>query len=469
MAIAADLLQFDALGPGKPYRARTRAAINEVSGKPVGELSLVPPLFINRAITQLRAAEPLPLDERLVALVEAGERFHHDTVDGLDPAEYAAVTSRVTGLPIQAVRAASARLVESTAALPKAVTSARPRGATVDWRDPAIREGSALWSRCGEVFAVHAAGNHPGVHAEWLEALALGYRVAVRPSRRDPLTPHRLVACLRAAGFADAHVVLLPTEHHDADALLRAADLSMVYGGEEVVSRYRREPTVRVMGPGRAKILVAADSDWTAHLDTIVDSVAFEGGVGCVNATAIFVEGDPAPLAQALTDRLSELPNLPPDDDRARLPVWPQADAERLAASLRQSAAGAHAWLGGDGVAHDLGDGSAVLRPAVYELDSAGAAQVRHELPFPCVWVAPWRRELGTETLGDTLVLTALTHDPSLIDSLAAEPTIANLYVGAFPTCWSQPHLPHDGYLADFLMRSKACVRGYDLPANRHA
>ncbi len=463
MSTADDLLQFDALGPSGSYRARKRAAISEVSGRPVGELSLVPSLFIDRAITQLRAAEPLAADKRLVALAQAGERFHQDTVDGLSPADYQAVTSRVTGLPLQAVRSASARLAESTAALGNTVACARPSGATGDWRDPAVRGGRALWSRRGEVFAVHAAGNHPGVHAEWLEALALGYRVAVRPSRRDPLTPHRLISCLRAAGFADAHVVLLPTEHDAADALLRAADLSMVYGGEQIVSRYRREPAVRVMGPGRAKILVAADSDWTTHLDTIVDSVAFEGGVGCVNATAVLVEGNPAPLASALADRLSELPSLPPDDERARLPVWPQADAERLAASLLQSAAGAHAWLGGDGVAHDLGDGSAVLRPAVYELDSAGAEQVRHELPFPCVWVAPWRRELGTEPLSDTLVLTALTHDPSLIDSLAADPTIANLHVGAFPTFWSQPHLPHDGYLADFLMRSKTCVRDYDL------
>ena len=51
-----------------------------------------------------------------------------------------------------------------------------------------------------EVFAVHASGNSPGVHGLWLQALALGYRVAIRPSRREPFTGHRLISALRQAG-----------------------------------------------------------------------------------------------------------------------------------------------------------------------------------------------------------------------------------------------------------------------------
>ncbi|HTI20213.1 MAG TPA: aldehyde dehydrogenase, partial [Kutzneria sp.] len=61
--------------------------------------------------------------------------------------------------------------------------------------------------------------------------------------------------------------------------------------------------------------------------------------------------------------------------------------------------------------------------------------------------------------LRDTLVLTAMTRDEALIADLLAEPTIANLYVGDRPTHYFHPHLPHDSYLTDFLMRTKAVAR----------
>src|ERR1700735_4232363 len=61
--------------------------------------------------------------------------------------------------------------------------------------------------------AVHAAGNGPGVHGLWPQALALGYRVVVRPSRREPLTGHRLVNALRQAGFCNQDAVYLPADH----------------------------------------------------------------------------------------------------------------------------------------------------------------------------------------------------------------------------------------------------------------
>ena len=97
-----------------------------------------------------------------------------------------------------------------------------------------------MWARRGEVLAVHAPGNAPGVHGLWPQALALGYRVAVRPSRREPFTAHRLIHALRQAGFRAEDALYLPTDHAVADELIRAADLSMVYGGQDVVDQLRR-------------------------------------------------------------------------------------------------------------------------------------------------------------------------------------------------------------------------------------
>ncbi len=94
-----------------------------------------------------------------------------------------------------------------------------PTGATADWREQR-GGGGAVWARRGEVFAVLASGNAPGVHAEWPQALALGYRVAVRPSRREPFTGHRLVHALRQSGFRDDDAVFLPTDYAGADELV---------------------------------------------------------------------------------------------------------------------------------------------------------------------------------------------------------------------------------------------------------
>ena len=145
------------------------------------------------------------------------------------------------------------------------------------------------------------------MHGLWPQALALGYRVAVRPSRREPLTAHRLVHALRQAGFRREDAVYLPTDHRGADEIIRSADLAMVYGGQDVVDKYANDPTVFVNGPGRAKILITADQDWRDYLDVIVDSIANLGGMACVNTTAVLYEGDPAPLAEAIAERLAAI------------------------------------------------------------------------------------------------------------------------------------------------------------------
>ncbi|MEU6402567.1 aldehyde dehydrogenase family protein [Streptomyces sp. NPDC046985] len=454
-----DVVTLDALGARGPYRARNRLTVTDVAGRASAELSLVPSLFVDRTMKAMhRAVAPAP-DDRIGMIGRAAELFAAAALNGLTPDEYACRASRVGGTPVSVVRATAAAIAARLRKAHYSVEHARPAGAVNRWDDPLTRTGRAVWVRRGNVFAVHAAGNHPGPHSLWPEALALGYRVAVRPSRREPFTPHRLVTALRAAGFGDDQVALLPTDHDTADALLRGADLGLVYGGEDVVRKYSGDPRVLPQGPGRSKILLTREADWREHLDTIVDSVSGHGGTGCVNTTAVFVEGDPAPLCAALAERLSAVPSLPPEDPAAVFPVQPLATAKALEAHLLHRAAGARPWLGGDGVLDDLGDGSAVLRAAVHQLGGPDAPQAGVELPFPCVWVAPWTREAGLAPLRNTLVLTAVTHDERLVAELVEEPSIGNVYVGDHRTYWMESGLPHDGYLAEFLMRCKSVIR----------
>jgi acyl-CoA reductase-like NAD-dependent aldehyde dehydrogenase len=309
------------------------------------------------------------------------------------------------------------------------------------------------------VLAVHAPGNAPGVHGLWPQALALGYRVAVRPSRREPFTAHRLVMALREAGFRDEDALSLPTDHDTADELVRAADLALVYGGQDVADRYADDPTVLVNGPGRTKILITAEQDWREHLDVIIDSVAALGGMACVNATAVLYEGDAEPLAHAIAERLSALTPLPHTDEKAVLPTTPVPTAQALAKYLAETAGGSVPVLGADQVVADLGDGYAALRPAVHLLRRPDPHVINVELPFPCVWVSSWVRDDGLVPLRNSLVVNAITIDDDIVERLLAEPTVTNVFRGPIPTHHAAPHIPHDGYLADFLMRTKGFIQ----------
>ena len=455
----ADLVAIDALGTTGGYRTRIREVIADTAGIPVAELSIVPALYVARTVNAQRKVRPLPIAQRTAALAEAADIFLNAELAGLDFDTYVELASRVSGLPITVTRLASRGVAVATATAIDAVRPAQPRGAALDWRDENIRTGGSVWARRGDVFAVHASGNTPGVHGAWPQALALGYRVAVRPSRREPFTGHRLILALRDAGFRPEDAVYLPTDYAGADEIVCAADLSMVYGGQDVVDKYADDATVLANGPGRTKILITAEQDWRDHLDVIVDSISSQGGMACVNATAVLYEGDPAPLAHAIAERLSTIPALPSSDERAILPTQPLERALALANYLAARAVGTTPVLGADQVVADLGIDYAALRPAVHLLAGPDPDKLNVELAFPCVWVSPWSRADGLGPLRHSLVLNAITSDDDLIDDLIDEPTISNVYTGHHPTHLSTPEIPHDGFLADFLMRNKGFIR----------
>jgi acyl-CoA reductase-like NAD-dependent aldehyde dehydrogenase len=450
---------IDALGPTGAYQTRNREIVATTAGDAVAELSLVPPLYVSRTINAQRSTRPLPAEQHEAALAKAADAFATGVIAGLDFDTYTELASRISGVPIAVTRSSARGVADAVASAFGVAQLARPEGAVSDWRDERTRDGAAVWTRRGDVFGVLASGNGPGVHGLWPQALALGYRVAVRPSRREPLTAHRLVHTLREAGFRPEDAVYLPTDHRGADEIIRSADLAMVYGSQGVVDMYANDPTVLVNGPGRAKILITADQDWRHYLDVITDSIANLGGIACVNATAVLYEGDPTPLAHAIGERLSTIPALPTEDERAILPTQNINQAKALASHLAAVAAGTTPVLGADQVVAALSDDCAALRPAVHLMAKPDPAKLNVELPFPCVWVSPWSRSDGLDPLRHSLVVNAITNDDDLVDDLLAEPTIANVYRGHHPTYYGAPKIPHDGFLADFLMRNKGVIR----------
>ncbi|KAA6222823.1 aldehyde dehydrogenase family protein [Streptomyces albofaciens JCM 4342] len=465
-----------------PYRSANRTPLTDVTGRPVGELSLAPPLLIRQVMDEMRAAPGQAADDRLAALARAGELFATATLEGETPGTYCRRQALVSGLPVAVARRTLDRVARAGRAAADSLAAQRPSGAVplgdLSFGDLAAAgrtsAGAAVaWVRKGDVLGVLAPGNHPATHVEWLGALALGYRVAVRPSQRDPFTPRRLVRALREAGLAPGYVALLPTTHEHAEALVDRADLGLVYGGDPVVARYAGSRRVLAQGPGRSKVLLTRDVSWRSHLDTVADSVAADAGVQCLNASAVLCEDDAPGLAHTLAERLARLPLLAPDHPDAALPVRPLGEARRLAEQLHESVGPRSAGAGedpaerfpGERFLADLGDGSAVLRPVVVPLDSPEDPRFGVELPLPYAAVAPWGPGLRPAAFGRTLALTVLSEDADLVRECVASPLIRNTHWGAVPTHWSRPGLPHDGALAEFLMESKtfageAALRG---------
>ena len=99
-----------------------------------------------------------------------------------------------------------------------------------------------------------------------MQALALGYRVVIRPSRREPFTGHRLIHALRQAGFRNEDAAYLPTDYAGADEIIRAADLAMVYGGQDVVDKYAADPAFAIQGHSDAKEAVPDLSETASEL-----------------------------------------------------------------------------------------------------------------------------------------------------------------------------------------------------------
>ncbi|MFE2284379.1 aldehyde dehydrogenase family protein [Streptomyces sp. NPDC059443] len=449
------MLSIPLLRQGIESTSRDTRVLRAVTGVPLATVHEAPALLTRLSVKRMRTtAPPPPSRESAAVLAEAGRRFAKSTLAGLGPEEYAELQALASGVPVRAARQTLRRLGEECALLGNVVAQQRPGGAAANAR--------ARWSRRGSVLGVVAPSNHPGTHVAWLQAIALGYRVAVRPGARDPFTPQRLAHALLDAGFDPDRISVLAGPHAAADALTDAADLALVYGGESTVARLRGNDRVLVRGPGRSKILVDGPVD-DDLLDHLVAEIAEDGGVRCTNATAVFTSGDHRALAEALADRLAALAVLPVTHSDAVLPVRPLAEARALRAAVGNAAQGAPdlalRHYGADATPVVDGDGAA-LRPAVVAVDRPDHPALATELPFPCAWVAPWQPSEGIAPLTGSLALTLLTENTRLVDAALDDPTIRTVIHGRVPGWWKDPYLPHDGYIGQFLRE----VRGYAAP-----
>lgn len=449
--------QVPVIRPGGEYQSRDRQELSGVDGSLLATVSQTPPMLVGRVLRSMCHDEYRSDKERLEVLALAGRLFAEATLEGESPEEYRRLHALATGVPISVSGMALRSLPEHLDRLPDTLDAQRPVAMA-----PAGTVGcKGRWLPRGRVLGVLAPSNHPMTHLGWLQAIAFGYRVAVRPGSRDPFTPRRLGRALRQAGLPDDWLAVLPGPHATAEALLRDTDLGLLYGDESTVAPYRGQTRYLVRGPGRTKAILTGKSLPTEEMyEYLVESIAGDAGVRCTNVSAVLVEGDHRAVAEELARRLSKLAALSVLDERAALPTRPLAAAaaiRRALESISQGDAVEVTAAVSEGPFVELDDGQTVLRPAVFSVqpDHPG---LRAELPFPCVWVAPWRREEGVAPLRDSLAVLVLGEGGAVVDELLSEPTVRTVVLGRDGRWWSDPLVPHDGYLGHFLMEARGYV-----------
>ncbi len=466
------MLRVPILRAGRDYYSKETLRLSDyASGEPVAEVGQANAGLISRDLLHDAWSElqPLRSSEILECLTRAAAHFMNASLplgdSSQSPDEFVTCQSATTGLP-HALCRQNMRKIEAALANMGQILDGLTGGLDPDTLDAGFgsRGGHAVSyvSRARRFGAVLPA-NSPGVHALWLPAVALKMPLALKPGSREPWTPLRIVAALRAGGFPDSAFGFYPCGHDGAGVILRRCGASMVFGAGPTVRPWLSDPRVEIHGPGYSKIMLGPDRSpsWRDHLELIVTSVAANGGRSCINTSSVRAASHGRELAEALATRLAEVVPRPREDPDALLAAFPDSAVARGidAAIERGLARGGAVDLS---AAHRSGprlvefDGGTYLLPTVIYCDDVEHPLANQEYLFPFVSVVETPGEPLLGSLGPSLVVTSLTEEPALRRELMARREIGRLNFGPIPTTVIQWDQPHEGNLFEHLYQQRA-------------
>jgi acyl-CoA reductase-like NAD-dependent aldehyde dehydrogenase len=312
--------------------------------------------------------------------------------------------------------------------------------------------------------------NSPGVHTLWLPIIPMQIGLVLKPGPQEPWTPYRMAEAFFQAGVPRQAIAIYPGLGDVGAAVLAHCPRSLIFGGTATVEQYKGNPRVQAHGPGFSKILLGDDvvDDWRKYLDLMVDSVLVNSGRGCINCSGIWASRHTREIAEALAERMGPVEPLPPDNPEAALAAFTvpgQADAVWADISRDLQAPGTHDMTGKFGARLIKKERCDYLRPTVVLCDSPDVPIAKKEYMFPFVTVVQCPQEKMIESIGPTLVCSAITQDKKLQRDLLDATHIDRLNLGPIPTIrlnWLQPH---EGSIVDFLFRARALQYEGPLPA----
>src|SRR5215813_12730093 len=439
------------LRKGEPYTSldvvrvphhRTREPFCEISQANAGLIrrDLLDQASARRALTKFSTAELVEICSR------AAQHFFNDALplDAMPQTtdDYVRQVSATTGLPHVLVRR-NMQKIRSMMAEMGHVLDGLTRN--LDWkmldRGFGSFAGHALsFFPRGESLGAVLPNNSPGVHSLWIPAFPLRIPLILKPGSAEPWTPYRIIQSLIKAGAPREAFSFYPTDHAGAGEILRHCGRSLLFGDSSTTSTWANDPRVEIHGPGYSKIIIGEDciDEWEQYLDVIVASIADNGGRSCVNASAVWAPRHGEEISQALAKRLAQIVPRAADDENAQLApfVDPQV-AARINAIIEQGLI----EPGARDVTATHRDGERLVQwnNCSYLLPTVILSEYDHPLAmkeflFPFASVLKVYQDEIASLLGPTLVVTAITKDPKLVQKLVTSARIDRLNIGALLT-----------------------------------
>lgn len=478
------MIHIPLLRAGRSYRSLNTVRLSHIkTGEPFAEVSQANRGLIAKDLGEMARhkkvlgnhtfAELIAMCKEAARLFTTAELPLHGTSQS--PEEYIRHVSGTTGLP-ETLCSQNMRKIQTVLEEMEAVLAGLTRGLDMRIFDPGWRwgmpEGRTLVYVC-ETDALGAVlpSNSPGVHTLWLPAIPLKVPLVLKPGREEPWTPYRVAQAFIKAGCTPEAFSFYPTDYAGANDILFRCCRSLLFGSGPTVTPWINTPRVEVHGPGRSKIVMdeaqCQENGWEKYLDIIVASVAKNGGRSCINASGVWVvSACGKEIAAAVAERLSRIEPKPLEHPEAQLAAWanPKA-AQAISASIDANLKipGAMEMTTGERLL--ALDGCTFLRPTVIWCEDAEHPLANTEFPFPFVSVVDAPKTGLVESMGATLVATAITNNEPLISELLANPQIDRLNIGAIPTNQISWDSPHEGNLFEHLYKQRAFQYGHLSPS----
>ena len=468
------MLHLSILRWGQPYESLERDEVVHFStGEPIATVSRANGGLIQRdARKAWRARQVLrdiPISDLIDRVARAGELYTNSTLPmgggTQSPDEFVRAQSASTGLPERLCRANMKKNTFVLAEM-RRILESLTRGLALDVLSSGYGEERGVplsYQAQSPVVGLVLPSNSPGVHTLWLPIIPLQVGLVLKPGPQEPWTPFRMTEAFFQAGIPREAISIYPGGGDVGAAVLDSVDRTMIFGGQSTVDRYRGNPNVQPHGPGFSKILIGDDQvdHWEKYLDVMVESVVQNSGRGCINCSGIWASRHTRDIAEAIAQRLAKVVPLPPDHPDASLAAFTvHGAAEAISAAIDAdvktpgvadvTARHRHApRLAKTGRAE-------YLLPTVLHCASPEPAAANREYMFPFVSVVACAEAKMLESIGPTLVCTAITCNPAFRRMLLDAIHIDRLNLGPVPTIQLNWLQPHEGNLIDFLFRARA-------------
>jgi hypothetical protein len=384
------------------------------------------------------------------------------------PEDYVKQVSATTGMPHVMVRKNMQKIRSMLAEMEKVLNGLTRN---IDWEVldrgfGEVESHAVSFFPCAESLGVVLPNNSPGVHSLWIPAFPLKIPLVLKPGSAEPWTPYRIVQALIKAGAPKEAFSFYPADHAGAGEILRSCGRGIMFGDVSAVGALEGDSRVEIHGPGYSKVILGEDcvDEWERYLDVMVASIVENGGRSCVNASSVWTPAHAEEISEALAERLAKIHPRPAEDEAAQLAPFADPNvASRISQIIDQGLAepGARdvtAAHRNDERLLRWNDCSYLLPTIVYCEDPAHPLANREFLfPFASVVNVPQNRL--TQTLGPSLVVTAITRDLEMVKRLVSSPNVDRLNVGPVPTnqvSWDQPH---EGNLFEHLYARRAFQR----------